>query len=489
MSSAPLLNPSSLKEVPLSFVDEITTRSAIDLAALLRQRAVSCVEVVEAFLTKIDDIDPQINAFCTLAREEALAAAARADRISSADPLTLGVLHGVPVALKDLTPTSGIRTTRGSRLFEHVVPSEDAILVERLKAAGAIILGKTNTPEFGHKGETDNLVFGPTRNPWRLDRTAGGSSGGSAAAVAAGLIPFAEGSDGAGSIRIPASMCGVFGFKPTYGRVPDVAGAFSSHSPFFHNGPIARSVSDACLLYQTMAGAHPADPFSLPTDDDVFADLEKGISRSRVAFSPDLGLFPVSQHVRSTCSKAAEVFEQLGCEVAEMGFSLNADTEQAFMILWCCKLAMLYGDLPECEFDLLEPVVQDLIEQGRRLSAVEIGRANVVRETVWHELCRLFLSHDLLICPTTAVPAFPIDSGPPKMISGKEVNPLLGWFLTYPFNLTGNPVASIPCGVSPDGMPIGLQIVGRRLDDALVLRASRAFEKAMPWPRLVSTGR
>lgn len=468
----------------MTFDDEITSCSAVDLAARLRSRDVSCRTTVEAFLSKIEALDSKINAFCTVAADEALLAADIADQRAATDPSRLGSLHGVPVALKDLTPTSGIRTTRGSRLFAKSVPSQDAILVQRLKAAGAIILGKTNTPEFGHKGETDNLLFGPTRNPWSLERSAGGSSGGSAAAVVAGLTPLAEGSDGAGSIRIPAAMCGTFGFKPTYGRVPDVAGGFSSHAPFFHNGPIARSVEDACLLYQAIAGAHPNFPFSIPGCDDVFTHLEKGIAGLRIAFSPDLGTFSVSCEVRDASRDAAGVFASLGCLVEDVDFVLDDEAENAFLTLWRAKLVSLYGGLRDSEFDLLEPVVQELIEQGRGLTAIDVGHANTVRERVWFSLCHLLESFDLLICPTTAVPAFPIAEGPPKKINGRSIHPLLGWFLTYAFNLTGNPVASVPCGVSSDGLPIGLQIVGRRLDDSLVLRASRCFEQIQPWQRL-----
>ena len=464
--------------------DDITTCSAVELAARLRDRAVSCRTVVEAFLTKIEALDPKINAFCTVAADEALAAADEADRRAATDAPSSGSLHGVPVALKDLTPTAGIRTTRGSRLFADAVPSQDAILVERLKAAGAVILGKTNTPEFGHKAETDNLVFGPTRNPWSLERTAGGSSGGSAAAVVAGLAPLAEGSDGAGSIRIPAAMCGAFGFKPTYGQVPDVAGGFSSHTPFFHNGPIARSVADACLLYQAVAGAHPAFPFSMPGQDDVFDRLEEDIAGLKIAFSSNLGTFSVRRDVLDACRDARGVFESLGCTVEDADFALDDEAEDAFLTLWCAKLDTLYGGLQDHEFDLLDPVVQELIEHGRGLTAIEVGQANIVRERVWFTLYRLLQRFDILICPTTAVPAFPIAEGPPKAINGRSIHPLLGWILTYPFNLTGNPVASVPCGVSSNGLPIGLQIVGKRLDDSLVLRASRSFEKARPWRKL-----
>ena len=282
--------------------------SACDLVKMTRTRQVSCVEVVEACLARADDINPTINAFCTITADRALDAARTADA-SVTTSAKMGPLYGIPVALKDLTPTAGVRTTFGSKLYAHNVPSQDALLVQRIVAAGGIILGKTNTPEFGHKGITDNLVFGPTRNPWNTELTAGGSSGGSAAAVVANIVPIAEGSDGAGSIRIPASLCGAFGFKPTYGRIPDVAGAFSSHSPFFHNGPITRTVSDAALFYEAVAGADISDPFSIPYDESAVATLNDGIKGLKIAYSEDLGYFEVCPQVRDAMRRAVDVFE------------------------------------------------------------------------------------------------------------------------------------------------------------------------------------
>jgi Asp-tRNA(Asn)/Glu-tRNA(Gln) amidotransferase A subunit family amidase len=461
---------------------EITSLSATTLVSLIRSRALSSVEVTSAFLERIDSVDPKLNAFCTVVHDLALDQARQADKELSGGAAP-GSLHGLPIAFKDLTPTRGIRTTRGSRLFENSVPDEDAILVKRLKNAAAVLVGKTNTPEFGHKGETSNLVFGATRNPWSLDRTPGGSSGGSAAAVAARLVPFAEGSDGAGSIRIPASMCGVVGFKPTYGRVPDVAGPFSSHTPFFHNGPLANTVEDTALLYQAMAGADWSVPFSIPGEDDVSKTLELGVSGLRIGYSRDLGYFPVADEVMSACTRAAGVFEELGCHVDELSIRLNQDIEDSFFVLWCGKLATMYSELDRHELSKLEPVVQDLIERGTKISAVEFGKANRAREVIWKELCSAFESYDLLLCPTTAISAFPIDAGPPTHIKGKPLNNLLGWFLTYPINMTGNPAASIPCGVDAAGLPIGMQLIGKRFDDGLVLRACRAFEKARPWGR------
>src|SRR3569623_2037181 len=425
--------------------NDATTQSARMLLNLVREREITALEVVTAFLDKIDSINPKLNAFCTVLHESALEAAALADERMERG-LPLGQLHGLPIALKDLTPTGGVRTTRGSRLFENAIPDKDAELVKRLKKAGAIIIGKTNTPEFGHKGETNNLVFG--------------------------------------QIRIPAAMCGVFGFKPSYGRVPDVAGPFSSHTPFFHNGPLARSVTDAALLYQAMAGLDVPDPFSVSTQGNILDTLDQGVDGLRIAYSPDLGSFQESEEVSRVCAHAVQAFEQLGCVVSEVDIDFGPDLEASFFALWCAKLATFYAELPEQQLALFEPVVQNLIERGKGLSAVAVGKANLTREAVWHALNRVFETHDLLVCPTTAVSAFPINDGPPSSINGTKIDPLLGWFLTYPINFTGNPAASIPCGFSRDGLPIGMQIIGRRLDDDVVLRASRSFERVAPWRKI-----
>ncbi|WP_209125269.1 amidase [Alkalihalobacillus sp. BA299] len=462
----------------------LTKMTAVELSSLIKSRQVSSVEVVEAHLSRIDEINPKINAFCTVVHDEAISAAKAADK-AMMKGATLGPLHGIPIALKDLTLTKGVRTTRGSRLFENFIPNEDAVLVKRMKSAGGIIIGKTNTPEFGHKGVTDNQIFGATRNPWNVERVVGGSSGGSGAAVAAGLVPIAEGSDGAGSIRIPASMCGVFGFKPTYGRVPDVLGAFSSHSPFFHNGPIARTVTDAALLYNVISGPHLSDPFSMPESGGIRTAINDSIRGLRVAYSPNLGYFEVNPEVGEVCRRAANIFRDLGCQVDEVDPGFGIEVEHQFLTLWYGKTAGMYSDLSDEEFTLLEPKVQEIILEGKKLSAVDFYKANLAREVVWHKLLEIHKNYDLLISPTTAVPAFSIDQGPPSSINGKEINSLIGWFLTYPFNLTGNPAASVPCGFSKDGLPIGLQIIGRHLEDDVVLRACRNLEQALPCQRLV----
>ena len=460
---------------------------ATELALRIREGELSPVEVVEAFLERIERVNPRVNAYCLVLEEEARKQAREAERAVK-EGGKLGPLHGVPIAIKDLTPMRGVRTTFGSRLFEGFVPSKDAAVVERLRRAGAIPLGKTNTPEFGWMGNTVNLLFGATRNPWKLDRTAGGSSGGSAAAVASGMAPFAEGSDGGGSIRIPSSACGVFGLKPTSGLVPmdlmvEVGlGPFGHVSPFMTHGPIARTVRDAALLLSVMVGFHEVDPFSLPPPEEDYARVEEGVKGLRVAYSPNLGYFEVDGRVEKAVGEAAWSFAELGAEVKEVTPPLPSkeEIEGAFQTLWVVAFSSYLGDLPPEEKEKLTPEVQALSELGKGISAVEYKRAEMVRGRVWLGMQELFREFDLLLTPTLATLPFPVDQLGPTEINGKEVNPLLGWILTYPFNLTGHPAASVPCGWV-EGLPVGMQVVGRRFSERLILRACLSFESLRPW--------
>lgn len=463
---------------------DITMMSAIQLAQCIREQQITVVEVVTTFLEKIDRINPKINAFVTIMRDEALQQAHEADQaIANGQPL--GVIHGVPVAIKDLTPVKDVRYTMGSKLFEHQIADRDAIVVERIRAAGGIIIGKTNTPEFGHKGTTDNLVFGASRNPWHLDRITGGSSGGSSAAVAAGLVPLAEGTDGGGSIRIPAALCGVFGYKPTYGKIPmDIFGPFSSQAPFLHYGPIARTVEDATLLYDIMAGPDTSDAFTTEPHQAVYPVLEQDISSLKVAYSKDFGFFNVTSEVQQACDQAAETFRTLGCQVDDVTFAFEQpkeNIEQVWFDLWCGLLASSFHDLPPAQMALLEPKVQEWIALGAEMSATEYLKAYNDRDQTFNALKKVLDEYDVIITPTTAMTAFPIAIWGPEEINGEAINPMHGWFLTYLLNLTGHPAASLPVGFDQEGLPIGLQIIGNRLDDATVLQASRAFERVANW--------
>jgi Asp-tRNA(Asn)/Glu-tRNA(Gln) amidotransferase A subunit family amidase len=393
----------------------------------------------------------------------------------------LGPLHGVPISFKDLTPTAGIRTTFGSKIFEHHVPQEDAVVVERARRAGAVILGKTNTPEFGCKGVTDNRIFGHTRNPWNLERIAGGSSGGAAAALAAGLGPLAEGSDLAGSIRVPASCCGVVGLKPSIGRIPRYP-VVNNWTTFSVLGPMARTVRDAALLLSVMAGPDDRDPQSLPaTGEDFARAADGGIRGLRVAWSPDLGYAPVDPEVRQLSGAAAKTFASLGSivEEANPGFE---NPEAIFLDLSASLRAAAYGGYLAQWKDQMDPILVNRILHADKLTAADYERATHRRTALWETVRKFFERYDLLLTPTIAVAPFPIGTAFPGEIAGRPVNSPLSWIpFTFPFSLTGQPAISVPCGWTAEGLPVGLQIVGRRFADATVLRAAAAFEATCPW--------
>ncbi len=456
--------------------DDLAFMSATDLAAAIRARHVSPVEVIGAVLDRIESLNPRLNAYCTLTAEGALREARAAEAsVMRGDPL--GPLHGVPVSVKDLVITKGVRTTFGSRIHEKNVPDEDAPLVERLKSAGAILVGKTTTPEFGWKGVTDSPLFGVTRNPWNLERTPGGSSGGAAAAVAAGLAPLAVGTDGGGSIRIPGSFSGVFGLKPTYGVIPVYPA--SATGTLSHAGPMTRTVRDAALMLQVMAGPDDRDPLSFPSSPLVFtAGLDDGIRGLRVAWSPTLGYAVVDPEVRTVTELAAKRFHDLGCRVEQVDRVFD-DPDPIWAPLFYAGIAARLDDSLGEWRDCMDPGLVQVVEEGKQISAVQFAKATSARAAFYEGVRRFFRRHDLLLTPTLAVPPFPVGmEQPPDRSAGSR----LGWVaFTYPFNLTGQPAATVPCGFTRDGLPVGLQIIGRRLEDVTVLRASAAFEAAFPW--------
>jgi len=458
---------------------ELCYLPATQLVAAIRAKKVSPVEVVDAVLARIERLNPTLNAYCTLTVEAARSAAKEAEAAVMRGEV-LGTLHGVPVSIKDLVATKGVRTTYGSRLFEHFIPDEDAPVVERLKQAGAIVLGKTNTPEFGHKGVTDNPVFGLSRNPWSLDHTPGGSSGGGAAAVAAGMGPLAVGTDGGGSIRIPCSCCGIYGLKPTLGRVA-AAPTFGGLEILSHTGPMTRTVGDAALMLSVIVGADPRDLSSLPADGtNYLAGLDQGIKGLRVAYTPDWGYAAVDAQVRQLTEAAANRFVELGCEVDEAhpGF---ADPDEAYGIISSATTAARLADkLPEWR-DRFDRSLVPQLEYGMRWSAVDFVKAANVRRTLNESFRRFFERYDLLLTPTLAAPPLPVGVDEYREIDGRKVG-RRGWIaFTFPINLTGYPAATVPCGWTPEGLPVGLQIVAPRLAEHLVLRASAAFEAIAPW--------
>ena len=450
------------------------------LRQLLDTRRVSSAELTGLFLQRIERLNPKLNAFLTITGDQAMASAKAADeKIGSGQ--AAGPLLGIPISLKDLEATKGIRSTMGSLAYHDTVPEVDSVVAERVKLSGAVLLGKTNTPEFGLQGTTENRLGDPCRNPWNTERTAGGSSGGAGAAVAAAMCPIATGTDGGGSIRNPSSFNGIYGIKPTLGRVPR-AGGLGRPAPNLNSqsGPMARNVRDAAILLQILAGHDARDPGSLRDRvPDLLDQLDAGVRGLRLAWSANLGYAAIDPEVASIASEAARVFEELGCTVEEPEFVLD-DPVPAFLTIFYTGNYTTYGRLlDECPEKLIDNA-RTCLEQGRQVTGADYARAIRSVDVMKCRIDDLMDTYDLLLTPTMAVPAFPVGQNPER-IAGKDVVRSGFSPMTRPFNLSGQPAASIPCGFSTDGLPIGLHIIGRRGDEAAVLRASAAFEQARPW--------
>ena len=468
--------------------NEICRMDAVKLAKSIRAKELSPTEVIEAVLTRMEALEPHLHAFCTPTPDLARREAKRIEKALLAGD-EVGPLAGVPVGIKDLVCTAGIRTVSGSFAYENFVPDEDDVVVERLKHAGAIIIGKTNVPEFGYSAVGHNPVFETTRNPWNLECTSGGSSAGSGAAVAAGVGPFAIGSDGGGSIRIPAAHCGLFGMKASMGRVPLYPGTkderypgVSSWESLEHIGPLSRTVADGALMLSVIgSGPDARDRHSLPKPDfDWMASCHGGVKGLRVAYSADWGYAAVDPEVRKVVGDAVKVFERdLGCivEEAHPGF------EDPYLAFW--GVVALESDLRGLRAMVakhghhMTPHIVDFIM--RPWTAEELTDAVMVRKAVNNKMWRFMSRYDLLLTPTLAVPPFQLHVQGPEKIDGNIVPPFKWLAFTFPFNLTGQPAATVPAGFSKDGLPIGLQIVGRHLDDPTVMKAATAFEMAQPW--------
>jgi amidase/aspartyl-tRNA(Asn)/glutamyl-tRNA(Gln) amidotransferase subunit A len=484
-----------------ALAQELAFAAATELVERIRLRDLSPVEVVDAFLERIEDRNPDINAYVLVLSEEARHSAREAVKALMSGQ-RLGSLHGLPIAIKDLFDfKAGVPNTFGCLPFQNWVPTTSATYVSRLESAGAIVLGKTNTPEFGHRGITDNYLFGPTSTPFRIGKNAGGSSGGSAAAVAAGLAPLAQGSDGGGSIRIPAAWCGVYGIKPSFGRVAAVArpDGFSLAVPFAQAGPIARSVADAALMLGVMAGPDDRDPYSLPADGaDYLAATRRGAEGLRVAWTPDFGVFPVEPEVARVTREAVRTFEEVGAHVDEVavGFKHSQDELCAAWIRQSAVRAAESAagfkaagiDLSGAHRAQISPQFATMLDLGAAETALHYRLDDVVRTQVLDAVQDVLDRYDLLVSPTLA--ALPVDNAGdgntlgPTEIEGERVDPLLGWCLTYVYNFTGHPAASLPAGLSESGLPVGLQVAGRRFADETVLAASGAYEAARPWTGL-----
>jgi amidase len=482
----------------MALSDELAYMSASELALRIRRRDLSPVEVIDAFLVRIEARNPSITAFVHLGFEDARKDAKAAEQalMSGAG---LGPLHGVPVAIKDLFDfkPGWVSTFGGVRALKNNVVNFYCAFAERIEKAGAILVGKTNSPVMGFRGTCDNYLFGPSRNPFNLAKNTGGSSGGSAGAVADGLLPLAEGTDGGGSIRIPASWCGVYGYKQSFGRVPFVArpNAFAADAPFLFEGPITRTVEDAALALTALAGYDPRDPYSLDEQVDFTTATRRSIRGWKIAYSPDFDVFPMDRRVTDVVGQAVRAFEEAGAQVEEVKVGIKRPPKE-LSDLWCRLIMPLnvqtFEILKRGGLDLLKDHRDDFppqylrwIDVGYRMSALDFFEDQETRSEIYDAIQGVLNRYDLLITPTLA--CLPVDNANdgntmgPTTINGEEVDPLIGWCLTYFINFSGHPAASIPAGLSDDQLPVGMQIIGRRYADADVLAASAVFERLRPW--------
>ena len=456
---------------------EICFMTAVELARRIRARDLSAVEVMRAHLDQIDRVNPVVNAIVTLLPEQALEQASMADdAVASGEDV--GPLHGIPVAHKDLTPTKGIRTTKGSPIFKDFVPDQDGLIVERLKLAGAITIGKTNTPEFGAGSQTYNEVFGETLNPYDVGKTCGGSSGGAAVSLACGMQPIADGSDMGGSLRNPASFCNVVGFRTSPGRVP-VWPSLVAWSPLSVQGPMARTVDDAALMLSTITGPDPRSPIGIAEPGDIFAGtLERDFKGVRIAWSRDLGTLPVDPRVTAVIDGQRHTFEALGCAV-EGGEPDFTGADSIFKVWRAWQFELTYGGLLKTRRDQIKDTVIWNAEQGLRLTGPQIGRAEVERTELYHRVREFMETHEYLVLPVCQVPPFSVKQRYVTEINGQKMPTYIDWMKScYYITVVGLPAISVPCGFTPEGLPVGVQIVGRHQDDLGVLQLAHAFEQA-----------
>lgn len=458
--------------------DDIVSVTARELARALRARELSAREVAEAYLARIERLNPTVNAVVTLTAERALDDARAADeRLAHGEPVQ--PLHGIPMVHKDTHDTGGIRTSHGSPLLADNVPARDELVIARLRAAGAITLGKSNVPEFAAGSHTVNPLFGPTRNPYALDRSAGGSSGGAAAALATGMCALAEGSDMGGSLRNPASFCNVVGLRPSPGRVP----TWPSRAPWSTlsvQGPMARTVSDAALLLSVLAGPDPRSPIALDEPGAVFAAPTDGdLTGLRVAWSPDLGgLVPVASDVRAVLDSAPAVLSGLGCRVEPDCPDLSGGDE-VFRTLRAWQFELTLGHLLDDHSGAVKPSLLANIALGRRLSGPDVGRAQVLHAELYERVRAFFTRYDVLALPVSQVAPFPVEWEYPPSVAGVPMPDYLEWMRSaFLISVTGCPALSVPAGFTADGLPVGLQLVTAPRAEALALRVGHAFEQA-----------
>jgi amidase len=474
MAALPLLQTSLKTD---SGASDICFMSALEMAVLIQAKKLSAREALAAHLKQIERVNPRVNAIVTLVAEKAADAAAKADEMQ-AHNRKLGALHGLPVAHKDLFETRGIRTTFGSLLYKDYIPAEDDIVVERIARAGAITIGKTNTPEFGAGSQTFNKVFGGTRNPFDLSKTCGGSSGGAAVALVCGLTPVASGSDTGGSLRNPAAFCNVVGFRPSIGRVPNPKAAFA-WSTLSTSGCLGRSVADLAFVLSTLAGPDPRAPLSIDEPGEHFArPLGRSFKGARVAWFKDLGGVPFDPRVRAVVDAQRKTFESLGCTVeqAEPDF---APAEISFRILRAWNSATTYGERLRQHPDAFKDTLKGEIEEGSRLTGVDLARAETTHGQLWRSFQAFLEKYEYFVLPTAQLPPFDVTTEYPTEIAGVRFTNYIDWMKScWYISATGNPAASVPAGFTPEGLPVGIEIVGRNKQDFAVLQMAHAFEQA-----------
>lgn len=482
--------------------DDIIWMSACDMRDAIKRQDITSEEITEVIIERIEKINPIINAYCTLTFDLAREMAKKADEAVK-NGETLGLLHGVPTSIKDELETKGIRSTFGCEIFENYIPDQDDVAVERLKDAGIVMLGKTNLPAFGYAPITNNSIFGPTKNPWNLGRTPGGSSGGAAAAIAAGLGPLALGGDGGGSIRIPSSFCGTYGIKPTFGRVPHLfAKLGGAAATISQGGPIVRCVKDAALMLDVLVGEHDSDKFSVPKPNySFFEKLEEKPKKLKIGYSFDLGnVMAIDPEVKKSVLNAMDKLRAYDWTIEESHL-INLKNSRKTMLgikrpkihspflilatIWATSFAHILdvtGLLKKWQ-DKLDPTLVTMVKMADQFSAKDIKVAELQMEMVNENIAEHFKEYDILITPTTTTPAIGIEKTLLDLVEvdGKKVSTNDWVSFTYPFNMSGHPAASIPCGWHSNGLPLGMQIVGKRFDEVNVLQVSKAFEELAPW--------
>ncbi len=457
---------------------EICFMSATKMVQKIHAGELSCREVMQAHLARIERINPKVNAIVTRIPDDELVARAKAADEELAGGKAVGPLHGLPIAHKDLVPTRGIRTTLGSPIFRDHIPDHDGLIVERLKNAGAITIGKTNTPEFGAGSQTFNDVFGETLNPYDITKTCGGSSGGAAVALACGMMPLADGSDMGGSLRNPGNFCNIVGLRPAPGRVP----VWPNEVPWFPipvQGPMARNVQDIALMLSVIAGPDPRSPIAIAEPGSLFArSLDRDFKGVRIAWSPDLGELPVDSRVTKVLEDQRHVFEDLGC-IVEAGQPDFSSADEIFKVWRSWYFELKLGELLKTHRNLMKDSVVWNIEQGQQVTGPQLGRVETKRAGLYHRVREFMQTHEFLICPVNQVPPFPIDCRWVEEINGIKMNSYIDWMKScYYITCTGLPAISVPCGFTPEGLPVGIQIVGRHNDDFGVLQLAHAFEQA-----------